>query len=402
MELRRVAMATMPFFCLAEALGSDRNASFAESMDAIPSAASVGIEGCAVEVACESDGAVHVMSDVPSIPTPIRSRNPSCVRMGPHLERDPFGLSNLLPAGVLALTLSSPDRSLAHAASRETWPAFDLETARSLYPFCSPQDITVLESLSFLVEHEFTRITLKFLPLHSLLLLRVYLIPYDLPGVQGRLMNRQEHILGHYRRLMRDILPKLISDGDYWRGTDVLPLNPSLFLPPSLVSVYVSILSSLLWSLISLQDSRTMAEIYSELPSPELDELTDQARAILQGAPIFGLRSTLHLYQRKSVVAMLVKELPSQPVPDPAYIQVRGVGLSGGMLYLQPATLEVLRHLPRTSTVRGGILCEELGKAHLLVLLSLCTYLARHRKNGDDSVTHIIDGGPAPRSSRIL
>ena len=106
-----------------------------------------------------------------------------------------------------------------------------------------------------------------------------------------------------------------------------------------------------------------MAEIYGELPSPELDELTDQTREILEGAPIFGLRSVLHPYQRTSVVAMLQKESPSQSVPDPAYIKIRGVGSSGGTFYLQPATLEILQQCPRTSTVRGGILCEELGKA---------------------------------------
>lgn len=142
-----------------------------------------------------------------------------------------------------------------------------------------------------------------------------------------------------------------------------------------------------------------MAEIYSELPSPELDELTDQAWEILEGAPIFGLRSTLHPYQRTSVAAMLLKELPSRSVPDPAYIQVGGVGPGRGIFYLQPTTLEVLRHFPRTSTARGGILCEELGKAHLSFLFSPCTHPARYRENGDDSVTHIIDDRPAPRSS---
>lgn len=105
-----------------------------------------------------------------------------------------------------------------------------------------------------------------------------------------------------------------------------------------------------------------MAEIYSELPSPELDELTNEARAILEGAPIFGLRSILHPYQRRSVAAMLHKEFPSQSIPDPVYIQVRGVGPDSEIFYLQPATLELLRHCPRTSAIRGGVLCEELGE----------------------------------------
>ena len=104
-----------------------------------------------------------------------------------------------------------------------------------------------------------------------------------------------------------------------------------------------------------------MAEIYSELPSPELDESTDQTLDILDGSPIFGLLSTLHPYQRASVAAMLLKESPSRYIHDPTYIQISGVGANEKPFYLQPTTLEILQDCPRTSTARGGILCEELG-----------------------------------------
>jgi len=139
-----------------------------------------------------------------------------------------------------------------------------------------------------------------------------------------------------------------------------------------------------------------MAEIYSELPSPELDELTDQTEAILKGSPVFGLHSTLHPYQRTSVASMLLKESPSRSIPDPAYIQVSGVGVNEKVFYLQPATLEILQDCPRTSTVRGGILCEELGKAYPPFPPRLCTHWTRYRKNGDDSSIDTLDGRPAP------
>lgn len=282
--------------------------------------------------------------------------------MEPHPQRDPFGDSNLLHAGVLVVTLSSLDNDTSHAMFQEGWHAFSRETANILDPLCSPQDIALLGNLSFLIEHEFALVTSNFSSHHCLILLRVYLVPFDLPGVQGRLMNRQDQVLGQYRRFVKEILPRIINDGDYWRGADALPPNPSLFLPPSLVGI-LPVLVSPSWSLNPLQDSRTMAEIYGELPSPALDELTGHAREILGDEPIFGLRATLYPYQRRSVAAMLHKELPSQPIPDPAYIQVSGVGSDGEMFYLQPATLELLRYRPMTSTVRGGVLCEELGKA---------------------------------------
>lgn len=141
-----------------------------------------------------------------------------------------------------------------------------------------------------------------------------------------------------------------------------------------------------------------MAEIYSELPSPELGELTDQAQAILEGAPIFGLRSTLYAYQKRSVAAMLHKEFYLQSIPDPAYIQVRGVGPGGQMFYLQPATQELLGQCPRTSTVRGGVLCEELGKACPQFSLFSSIHWTRNRENRDDSIVDFINGRPAPSS----
>jgi len=159
--------------------------------------------------------------------------------MGYHPPQDPFELSNLLPAGVITLTLSGPDKNLLHPVFLELWRAFDDDTASNLRSFCSPRDATLLEGLSFLVAHDFARITSSFLSLRTILLLRVYLIPYDLPGVQGRLMNRQEHTLVRYRRSLKDILPRISNDNDYWRGADMLPPNPRLFLPPPLVGVFV-------------------------------------------------------------------------------------------------------------------------------------------------------------------
>lgn len=195
-----------------------------------------------MEAGLESNSSVHVTSDA-TLRSQLRSAPRHCsapvtLRMGSHLQRDPFELSNLLPAGVLALTLFSLDQDLPRVVSQAEWSAFDKETANGLHTHCSPEDATLLKNLSFLVVHDFARVTSKFSSPHSLLL-RVYLTPYDLPGVQGRLMNRQEHILVGYRRSLKKILPRLSSGGDYWKDADLLLPNPSVFLPASLVSVSV-------------------------------------------------------------------------------------------------------------------------------------------------------------------
>ena len=159
--------------------------------------------------------------------------------MGSHPRQETSELSNLLRAGVIVTTLSALGKNLSHAVFREVWPAFNQDTVNALRPFCSPQDITLLEGLSFLIENEFARATSKLLSSHRLILFRVYLIPFDLPGVQGRLMNRQEQTIVQYRRLLKGMLPRIVCDDNYWGAADKLPPNPGLFFPPSLVGIFV-------------------------------------------------------------------------------------------------------------------------------------------------------------------
>lgn len=153
-------------------------------------------------------------------------------------SQEPFELSNLLRAGVLAVTPFGLDKNLSHAVFREVWRVFDQDAVKVLRPFCSPQDINLLEGLSFLAEHEFACVTSAYSSSYRLILLRVYLIPFDLPGVQGRLMNRQEQVLLQYRRLLKEILLRVVNDENYWEAADVLPPNPSLFLSQSLVGAF--------------------------------------------------------------------------------------------------------------------------------------------------------------------
>jgi hypothetical protein len=72
-----------------------------------------------------------------------------------------------------------------------------------------------------------------------------------------------------------------------------------------------------------------------------------------------GIRSTLYRYQRRSVAAMLQRELDNRDVPDPLFIPLTTVDKK--MFILQPGTMEVLQDHPMTAPFRGGILCEELG-----------------------------------------
>jgi hypothetical protein len=72
-----------------------------------------------------------------------------------------------------------------------------------------------------------------------------------------------------------------------------------------------------------------------------------------------GFRSTLHRYQRRSVAAMIQKEMNLVDDPDPLFLPVNG--MNEKRFFLQPGTTEVLLERPLVAPCRGGILCEELG-----------------------------------------
>lgn len=84
-----------------------------------------------------------------------------------------------------------------------------------------------------------------------------------------------------------------------------------------------------------------------------------------------GLRTKLHKYQRRSVAAMVQKEMDLRDDPDPLFLPV--VGLNKKEMYLQPGTMELLLERPRVAPCRGGILCEELGMLPLCKPATLLT-----------------------------
>ncbi|KAH9180424.1 P-loop containing nucleoside triphosphate hydrolase protein [Lactarius sanguifluus] len=224
----------------------------------------------------------------------------------------------------------------------------------ALLPYLTDsEDETLCRHLSFLVEHMFLYIQCKIGDSGKVLVLRAYIIPYDLPGAQGKLRVRDEaSVLKPARLCLRNVVPRILQDEHLWDVHDSEPSSssPRYFLNPD-------------------TDNRTLAEIYSDLPSPVLNinsqpfessGLNDMIHEVMLGQ-IAGLRSKLYPYQRESVSAMIAKEMDDSVTPDPLYIPI--TGLDKTVFYLQPATMEILRERPMVATHHGGILCEELGKS---------------------------------------
>lgn len=105
-----------------------------------------------------------------------------------------------------------------HAHAEDGWHVFldlDLDYTDS--------ESDLFKSLRFLVEQRFVAATYRLAHEQSgtPLLIRIYLIPYDLPGVNGRLTynvrkREQWQVLGLARQYMSKLLPQIIQDEESW------------------------------------------------------------------------------------------------------------------------------------------------------------------------------------------
>lgn len=110
-----------------------------------------------------------------------------------------------------------------------------------------------------------------------------------------------------------------------------------------------------------------MAEIYSDLPSPQVDLSKPGphpdallAVEVIERREVRGLRSPLYRYQQDTVAAMIEREINPRNAPDPHFIPL--TSMDGKVFYFQPARMEIMRERPIVTQNRGGVLCEELGR----------------------------------------
>lgn len=134
----------------------------------------------------------------------------------------PYSLSNFLPAGTVQISLSSGVAPTCyHVHAEDGWHAIDLNFDSGI---ASPASEDLVKSLMFLVQQQFIAATYRIIYANSsaqLLIARIYLIPYDLAGVNGRLSynaRKRENgqVLGLARRYMSNLLPQIMQDQESW------------------------------------------------------------------------------------------------------------------------------------------------------------------------------------------
>ena len=136
-------------------------------------------------------------------------------------------LCNFLPAGSITLPVSSPFSGAAVPAE-DGWiqfnPTSDLDAP-------AVQDApAILESIRFLVRHRFIAATYSAQEEQGQLFVRIYLIPWDLPGSKGELRGRDEDtILRPGRRRLKDLFLRIRQDSSLWTSDASSPSIPQLF-----------------------------------------------------------------------------------------------------------------------------------------------------------------------------
>ncbi|KAF5386941.1 hypothetical protein D9615_001552 [Tricholomella constricta] len=280
----------------------------------------------------------------------------------------PYALSNLLPAGTLTLHLDPEAEGVTchHSHLEDGWHPFE----GSLFDQRLLADNELCREIDFLIKHHFISVTYWLGP-SMLVVLRIYIIPYDLPNVHGQLRIRKEIILVPARRYLRNLLPNVIQSQDSW-DLGVRPLNPSAYL------------------VSSHKDRRTLGEIYGELNSPSVkvipgwENTTGRLLDLHDDLSGLGMRCTLYKYQRRSVAAMIQKELDSRDIADPLFIPL--LSMNQEYFYLQPGTMEVLRERPTVAACQSGILCEELGTGKTVIILALVLSTINQISSPEESI----------------
>ncbi|KAI0636454.1 SNF2 family N-terminal domain-containing protein [Trametes polyzona] len=246
-------------------------------------------------------------------------------------------LKNFLPAGTVTFDISSPLHSFTSEddLAEDGWRTFP----QAIVGF--RDESGGIDNISFLVRHRFIAATYRVDGTATRLFVRVYVIPWDLAGSRGELRVRDDDVVSKGCKYLKQLFLRIRTDALLWDGDAASTSSPSYFVSQG-------------------PDNRSLLDIYNNLPSPSAEPIKGR---------IYGLRTKLYQYQRRSVATMMERETNPGTIEHPLYVPMQG--MDGRVFYMQPATMEILSELPRVSAVRGGILCEELGTGKTIMILSL-------------------------------
>lgn len=160
-------------------------------------------------------------------------------------NESPYSLKNLLPVGCVFVKLGIEPQHLIcdHTHAQDGWHNFN---AHAVVPHLSdPEDVSFCRQIEFLVKHRFIGATYRATHATAAVALRIYLIPYDLANVQGKLRVRMENVLAPGKRYLRQLLPRIFNNEEIWNGLESTGELTTL-IPDPKVCYHISLVSSLM------------------------------------------------------------------------------------------------------------------------------------------------------------
>ena len=131
---------------------------------------------------------------------------------GSTSDSSPYALHNLFPVGTVSSSLAVGIQLPPGAISaQDGWIKLLPYELSSLVV-----DSLYAEALHFLQDQRFIRTTHRSNPDCTQLVSRIYLIPYDLPNVRGKLRQRNSAILAKARSYMQLLYARLVVEPQAW------------------------------------------------------------------------------------------------------------------------------------------------------------------------------------------
>lgn len=150
----------------------------------------------------------------------------------------PYALESLLPTGTVAISIRPSQTFCDHTHSQDGWHAFRGDAL--LEHLADQEDDRLCREIDFLTNHRFISATFRICSSKTLFV-RIYLIPYDLCRVQGKLRVRKDNVLSPARRYLRALLPRVVRDQGNWQGYEP-STRDSPFLPHCIVRLHIFVL----------------------------------------------------------------------------------------------------------------------------------------------------------------
>lgn len=154
------------------------------------------------------------------------------------VQADPFAVENLLPAGCLIVPVKNVPEYWS--AQDDRW--HDIRHINMTNHISVQSDELTWLHLKYLEKNDFLRVQGRLGLTGDNIHLRVFLVPFDLPNVQGRLQTRRrdQAVLKDACRYLKVVLPQLLQGRSGWDADESAPSGSTrkTFLDTNMVRIH--------------------------------------------------------------------------------------------------------------------------------------------------------------------